>query len=287
MLPPFELSQPTTLPAALSALAAGDGQPFAGGTILVPDLRGGRETSRRFVSLAQIAGLRHISHSEEATTLGSGTTIADIRKDPGMATSAPALVAASKVFAGAMVRTTATVGGNICCGSPSADMVPPLLTLDAKVMLSSVEGERRVPLREFYLDYKKSVRQPDELVTAVSWRPLPAGSAHLFFKLGRRKGDAITVTGVSVMVAASGGKCSEARIALGSVAPTVFRAGQAEDLLRGQALTAELIEKAAKAAADQCSPIDDNRASAAYRLQTAQALVRRLLTQAWQQASAI
>jgi len=287
MLPPFELSQPATLPEALHALATGREQPFAGGTNLVPDLRGGREKSRRFVSLAQVGGLCHITHGNEGTTLGSGTTIADILKDPAMAKAAPALVAACDVFAGAMVRTAATIGGNICCGSPSADTVPPLLTLGAELTLSSAKGARKVALSDYYLDYKKSVLQPDELLTAISWQPLPPGAAHLFFKLARRKGDAITVTGVSVMVAASGGKCSEVRIALGSVAPIVFRAGQAEDLLRGQALTSELVEKAAKAAADQCSPIDDIRASAAYRLQTTQALVRRLLSHAWKQASAI
>jgi CO/xanthine dehydrogenase FAD-binding subunit len=284
MLPPFELSQPANLPEALHALAAGQGQPFAGGTNLVPDLRGGREKSRRFVSLAQIDGLCHITHSNLGTTLGSGTTIADILKDPAMATAAPALVAASDIFAGAMVRTAATIGGNICCGSPSADTMPPLLTLGAEVTLRNNKGVRTLPLRDFFLDYRKSVLRSDELLTAVSWRPLPASSAHLFFKLARRKGDAITVTGVSVMLAVSGGICSHVRIALGSVAPTVFRADRAEDLLRGQALTADLIDKAAKAASDQCQPIDDSRASAAYRLQTARALVRRLLTQAWQQA---
>ncbi len=285
MLPHFELSQPKSLSEVFSSLAAGKGRPFAGGTILVPDLRGGSETSRRFVSLAQIDALRYIKHDETGTTMGSGATIADILKDQGMVSAAPALVAASDIFAGAMVRTAATVGGNICCGSPSADTVPSLLTLGAAVTLRSERGTRKVPLNEFFLGYKKLILRSDELLTAISWRPLQPGSVHLFYKLARRKGDAITVTGVSVMVAVSGKKCSEVRIALGSVAPTVFCADQAEDLLRGQILTSELIEKAAKAAANQCRPIDDSRASAAYRLQTAQALVRRLLTQAWQKAS--
>lgn len=286
MLPPFELSQPTSLGEALSALATGDAHPYAGGTNLVPDLRGGREKTRSFVSLAQVGELRYITHSDDGTTLGSGATIADILNDPGMARAAPALVAASDVFAGTMVRTAATVGGNICCGSPSADLMPSFLTLGADVTLSSEQGERKVPLSELFVDYKKSILQQGELLTAVSWSPLQPGAAHLFTKLARRKGDAITVTGVSVMVSAHAGKCTEVRIALGSVAPTVLRAVQAENLLRDQALSADLIESAAKAAADQCRPIGDSRASAAYRLQTSQALVRRLLTEAWQRANA-
>lgn len=285
MLPPFELSQPQTLPEVLQALAEGGGQPLAGGTNLFPDLRGGREKGDQFISLALIDGLRYIEHSDERTTLGAGATMSDILHDPKMRTAAPALTAAADIFAGAMVRTAATIGGNVCCGSPSADTVPPLLTLGADVTLACASGERTIPLDAFYLDYKKTVMKPEELLTALSWAPPAPGSAHLFYKLARRKGDAITVTGVSVMIAAEAGKCTTARIALGSVAPTVFRAHAAEDLLVGQTLTPELIEQAAKTAADQCSPIDDIRASANYRLQTSHALVRRLLAQAWQHAS--
>ncbi len=285
MLPPFELSRPATLPEALDALKAGGGQLFAGGTNLVPDLRSGRETGRAFVSLSQVDGLRFIRHGDAGTSMGARTTIADILRDGAMPRAAPALRAAADVFAGAMVRTAATVGGNVCCGSPSADTVPPLLTLGAQVTLTSAQGERVVPLDDFYLGYKKTVLQPGEMLTALSWPQLDPGAAHLFYKLARRKGDAITVTGVSVMVAAKGGVCTKARIALGSVGPTVFRARKAEQLLNDQPLTPERIEKAAEMVAGQCRPIDDNRASAAYRLQTAQALTRRLLGQAWQQAN--
>jgi len=285
MLPEIELAQPKTLPEALAALAAGDFSPFAGGTNLVIDLRSGREKERKFVSLGGLEDLKFIRHDQSGVTVGSRTTIANLLDDNEMNTAAPALVAAADIFAGSMVRTAGTIGGNICCGSPSADTVPPLLTLDAQVTLASPAGERVVALSDFYLGYKETVLKPGELLVAVSWKPLPENSAHLFYKLARRKGDAITVTGVSVMLAAKGGKCSEARIALGSVGPTVFRAEAAEALLRGKVLTPALIEQAAKAAADQSSPIDDIRASASYRVQTTHALVRRLVAQAWQSVS--
>ncbi len=285
MLPPFELLQPQSLPEVLQVLADGAERPLAGGTNLFPDLRSGREKGDQFISLAVIDDLRYIEHTDERITLGAGATISDILRHPKMETAAPALLVAANLFAGAMVRTAATIGGNVCCGSPSADTVPPLLTLGADVTLASASGERTVPLDAFYLDYKKTVMKPDELLTAVSWAPPAPGSANLFYKLGRRKGDAITVTGVAVMIAAEAGTCTTARIALGSVAPTVFRSHEAEDMLVGRTLTPELIEEAAQAAADQCSPIDDIRASARYRLLTAHSLVRRLLTQAWKQVS--
>ncbi len=284
MLPPFDLYQPRSLDDALQALAkSGEMQPLAGATNLIPDLRGKRENCRNFVSLNALDDLRYIKREGTRVTLGAGTTIADILHDPGIETDAPALHAAAGIFAGAMVRNAATIGGNICCGSPSADTVPALLTLDAEVTLSSASAERTVPLDEFYTDYKKSVMRGDELLTSVSWNVPPENSANLFYKLARRKGDAITVTGVAVLIAAEDGVCSRARIALGSVGPTIFRAKTAEAMLTGKALDEDIIEQAARAAADQSSPIDDIRASAGYRLQTAFSLTRRLLTQAWKQ----
>ena len=180
-----------------------------------------------------------------------------------------------------MVRNTATVAGNIACGSPAADLVPPLLSLDADVTLASVGGTRTVPLDEYFLDYKRDVRGADELITRISWPRLPKPSVNTFYKLARRKGDAITVTGVALTLSAADGICTRARIALGAVAPIVFRARAAEALLEGHALTPALIEEAAAAAAAASSPIDDVRASADYRLHTVEALTRRLMSQAW------
>jgi len=157
------------------------------------------------------------------------------------------------------------------------------MTLDADVTLASSGGMRTVPLEEFFLDYKKTVMRPDELLTAISWAVPPSASANLFYKLGRRKGDAITVTGVAVTLGVEDGTCAKARIALGSVAPTVLRARDAEHMLAGHSLTPDLIDAAARSAADQCRPIDDIRASADYRRHTVHVLTRRLVSEAWEQ----
>ncbi len=286
MLPPFDLYQPQSLADALQTLAGDDDiRPLAGATNLVPDLRAKREACRNFVSLDALDELRYIRRDGDRVTLGARATIADILNDQGIETDAPALYAALRIFAGTMVRTSATIGGNVCCGSPSADSVPALLTLGADLTLDSTSGQRTVPIDQFYVDYKQTVMRSDELLTSVSWNTPPENSANLFYKLARRKGDAITVTGVAVMIAARGETCSTARIALGSVGPTVFRASAAEEILTGKVLNEEIIERAARAAADQCSPIDDIRASAGYRLQTAFSLTRRLLTEAWKQVA--
>jgi carbon-monoxide dehydrogenase medium subunit len=180
-----------------------------------------------------------------------------------------------------MVRNAATVAGNICSGSPAADVVPPLLTLDAEVTLASPGGTRVVPLGEFFLGYRHDARAPGELITGIAWDIPQAPSAELFYKLALRKGDAITVVGVAVALSIEDGVCSRARVALGAVAPFAKRATAAEALLTGQALTPASIEAAAQRAVREIDPIDDIRASAGYRRHTVHALTRRLVTQAW------
>ena len=281
---PFDLEMPGDLPGALTALAAdGDTKtvPMAGGTNLIVDMRAKRERPDRVVGLGKVDELRGMDFGADRISIGGGTTVTDLLESPGIAEAAPSLVESSRLFAGLMVRNTATVAGNIACGSPAADLVPPLLSLDADVTLASVDGTRTLPLDEYFLDYKRDVRRPEELITRVSWPRLPQPFVNTFYKLARRKGDAITVTGVALTLAADGGACTKARIALGAVAPIVFRARDAESLLEGRVPTPTLIDDAARAAAAASSPIDDVRASAEYRLHTVEALTRRLVTQAW------
>ena len=284
MLPPFELLEPHSLDQALKMLATSESVPLAGGTNLLPDLRARGEAGGRFISLAALDQLHGIEHSDSRVLMGARTTLSDILHDPLMPTAAPSLVSMAKVFAGSMVRNAATVAGNICYGSPSADVVPPLLSLDAELTLASAAGERTLSLNDFLLGYKKTARRPDELLISVAWAPPTTATANLFYKLGRRRGDAITVVGVAVTITIENGNCTKARIALGSVAPTVFRAQEAEEALVGGPLTATTIDTAAQTAAQAARPIDDIRASADYRRHAVHMLVRRLLTEAWQTA---
>lgn len=287
MLPKFQLLEPTTIPEALTMLSGEGGGllPMAGGTNLLPDLRGRRAPGRSYLSLARLEGLRFVRGERGRIEIGARTTVNDLLRSSEIREAAPSLHAAARVFAGHMVRNAATVAGNICYGSPSADLMPPLLALDALVTLASVTGQRQVPLAAFALGYRQTARRADELMTAISWpRPQP-GTIGLFYKLGLRKGDAITVAGAAVGLRLAEGRVDHVRIALGSVAPTVFRSRAAEEVLAGEAPSDSLIEAAARAAAHDSSPIDDLRASKEYRRQMAQVLVRRLLGQAVSEAS--
>jgi CO/xanthine dehydrogenase FAD-binding subunit len=282
----FDLHVPEDLDGALAVLAESGGQgaimPLAGGTNMIVDLRARTVAPSALVSIGKVPGMRGIEIAGGRVRMGGRTTVSDMLRHADLATVAPSLVESAELFAGQMVRNTATVAGNICSGSPAADLVPPLLVLDADVTLTSRSGSRTLALADFFHGYKQMERRPDELLTEVSW-PVPLESAaNLFYKLARRKGDAITVVGVAVAMAVEAGKCRGVRIALGSVAPIVKRAIAAEKMLEGVALSSESIEAASRTAVEEVSPLDDVRASAGYRSHCVHVLTRRLLTQAWE-----
>ncbi|MEE9267380.1 MAG: xanthine dehydrogenase family protein subunit M, partial [Gammaproteobacteria bacterium] len=256
--------------------------PLAGGTNMIVDLRARTVAPAALVSIGKVPGMRGIEIAGGRVRMGGRTTVSDMLRHGELGAIAPSLVESAGVFGGQMVRNTATVAGNICSGSPAADLVPPLLALDADVTLTSRSGSRTLALADFYHGYKKMERRPDELLTEVSW-PVPAETAaNLFYKLARRKGDAITIVGVAVAMGVEAGKCRGVRIALGSVAPIVKRALAAEELLEGEAPTPESIEAASRTAMEEVSPIGDVRASAGYRSHCVHVLTRRLLTRAWE-----
>jgi CO/xanthine dehydrogenase FAD-binding subunit len=284
----FSLEIPADLGEALGLLArraGGEATALAGGTNLIVDIRSRRHRPERVIGLGHVGELKGIERRGRLVSIGGRTTVTELLTSPLIAATAPSLVECARRFAGQMVRNAATVAGNIACGSPAADLVPPLLSLDAEVTLVSTAGTRSVPLDQYFLGYKRDVRRPDELISRVTWPELPAHAVNLFYKLARREGDAITITGVAVTLAATDGRCSHARIALGAVAPVVLRAKRAEALLAGQILTPPIIAAAAAEAVAECSPVDDIRASAEYRRHTVEVLTRRLVSQAWERLS--
>jgi CO/xanthine dehydrogenase FAD-binding subunit len=294
MLAEFDLWRPQTLPEALALLAdkAPEAKPLAGGTNVLVELRDGAHRAdgahapQALVDLSKVRELRGLQKQDGHVVIGGGTTLTELLTHPLIAEHGALLKEAAAVFANPLVRNRATVAGNLADASPAADTAPPLLALGAAVQLASRNGSRWVPLQDFLVGVRKTLRQPDELLVAVGW-PVPTPqSASAYSKFGLRRADAISVLSAAVLVERDeAGHCRQARIALGAVAPRPFRAHTAEDRLKGQALTAETIAEAARLAAEAARPIDDIRGSAAYRRRIVEVTVRRLLTQAAGQAA--
>ncbi len=282
MLPEFELLRPRTVPEALTLLAerAPDVLPLAGGTTLVVEWRDGHAPAKTVVDLSRLSDLRGVRRDDGHMVIGGGTTIAQLLHDPLIAEHGLPLKQAAAMLGNPLVRNRATLAGNLVNASPAADTAPPLMVLGAEVELADCAGMRRVPLSEFMIGVNKTVRRPDELVTAVRWPVPPARSAAGFYKIGLRKADACSVINAAAMVAwGEDGRCCEARIAIGAAAPRPVHAHEAEAALLGRALTPETIAESARLAVQATSPIDDIRGTAAYRRRMAEVLVRRLLTQ--------
>src|SRR5262249_116055 len=164
------------------------------------------------------------------------------------------------------IRTRATIAGNLVTASPANDTITPLVALDADLVLANRTGERVVPLREFYQGMRRTVLQPTGLRREIRVPALAANQRGLFLKLGLRRAQAIAVLNVAFVLTFAGEAVSEARITLGSLAPTIVRAPTVEDYLRGKRLDPEVCREAGQLACQDVKPIDDVRGTAGYRL---------------------
>ena len=273
----FEFTQPRDLAEALEALAQpGRVMPLAGGTNIMVNMKRAPLEADLVADLTRLEELTPISGGNGVVRLGAGVSFARLLDwQPGGAIEGLMRPMCS-AFAGPLIRNLATVGGNICDASAAADISPPLLALDASVELDSASGGvRTLPLPEFFRGVRKTARRPDELLTAVEF-PRPAGDEHWFYyKLGKRRADAISIVSVAMTVKLAQGRVERSRIALGAVAPVAMRTRETEKLLQGEPLNEVTIGSAAAMAAREARPIDDFRASGAYRRQMVETLVKR------------
>ena len=276
----FEYHEPTSVAEAVATAARfGDDARFlAGGTDLIIQIRRGRLQPRHVVSLHRVPGLNGIA-ADGDVTLGALVTHRRVERAGAFQGALRGLVEGAEVIGGHQVRNVATVGGNIVNASPAADLVPVLQTLDAEVTCVGPDGERRLPLEGFASAPGVTARRPDELLSQVRFAALPPRSATAFLKAGRRRAMEISVVCVAVRLTLDGdlARCLEARVVLGAVGPTTLRARAAERVLEGAAITPETLTAAGHAAAGECRPISDVRASADYRALLVETLVPRAL----------
>jgi carbon-monoxide dehydrogenase medium subunit len=198
----------------------------------------------------------------------------------------PALVDAAHTIGAVQTRNLGTLGGNLVTAVPSMDSGPTLVALDAIVTIAGPEGRRQLPLVEFYLGPRKTVLKPSELLVEIIIPKEHVGKPAHFLKFGLRKGQALALVNVAaaLWVDWDNNTFVAPRIALGAVAPTVIHAASAERYLEGKPITAEAMVEAGKLAVNDAKPINDFRASAAYRRDLIAVLTKRALESAWELA---
>lgn len=267
----FDYYQPKTI-AEASELRARYGKAAVllnGGTDVVIQLREKLIAPDAVIDIKHIPGLDQITFDKQnGLVIGACATVASISADENVKKYYPFLAEAAESIGSKQVRNRATCIGNIVNASPLCDTGTPLYALNAVVLLESASGKREVPITEFITFVRKTVLKEDELVTAIRV-PYVEGVKGVFTKVARRKEvDLSTICGTVVKDG------NGFRIALGAVAPTPVRLPKTEALISGKPLTDALIDEAAKLAQTEVSPIDDVRASKAYRLDVTEVIVK-------------
>ncbi|TXL78157.1 xanthine dehydrogenase family protein subunit M [Vineibacter terrae] len=263
---------------ALSQQFGDAGRFIAGGTDLVIQINRKRQTPAHLIDLNRLDELAGIAQTPDGFAIGALATHKAVERHPPFQDALRGLVEAARVVGGHQVRNIATVGGNIANASPAADVVVPLLALDARVSLVGPRGARTLALGDFLLGPGRTAREAGELIDCIHIARLPQRSATAFLKAGRRKAMEISVVCVAARLTLDDeGRCAAASLALGAVGATAMRAGEAEKALVGRVPDDAALRDAAQAAAAACNPISDVRASARYRRLLVEALVPRAL----------
>ncbi len=252
---------------------------MAGGTDLIVEIENGARTPEAMIDVTRVGGLDAIHLEDDGLLhLGAMVTHAQVAASPLIQEKALPLAQACWWIGAPALRNRGTVVGNIVTASPANDTITALRALDASVALRSTRGERVVKVADFYQGVRRTVMEPDEMVVDISFQPLGERQQGVYLKIGLRRVLAIAVTNVTVVVGLGEDDIvADARVALGSVAPTIVRAPAAEAALLGGALTDARIAAAAELAVEAARPIDDVRGSAWYRSEEVHALVRRAL----------
>lgn len=271
--------QPQALDEALALLAryGENARIVAGGTDVIVELSRGIRPTSTLIDITALPGLRHLNVTDGMISLGALTTHNDVVASPLCRERALPLAQACWEVGAPQIRTRGTIAGNLITASPANDTITPLVALDAEIVLTSARGERVLRLDDFYLGVRRSALAPDELLREIRFPAMRENQRGRFVKLGLRRAQAISVIDTAVVLTFAGNAVTEARIALGSLAPTIVRAGTAEDFLIGKRLTPEVSSEAATLACAAVSPIDDVRGTAVYRLQALHNLLARTL----------
>ena len=285
---PFEYLMPNSMDEAISLLVShGERARFiAGGTDVIVKIKEGKITPQYLVSLRRIQGLDQITYKEGELRIGALVTHRMLELSPLIRKEFPILIDAVTHIGSVQVRNVATIGGNIVNAVPSADGAIPLITLGAEVRLRGPKGERGMALEDLFIGPGQTLLEPGEILVEFIIPRLPPHTGAAYVKHTRRAAMELPLLGVAVLLSLSDDlrACTDARIGLGVLAPTPMRARIAESILRGQQISEEILDKAAKTAAEECKARDSIRGEAWYRREMVEVLVPRMARLALERA---
>jgi len=277
--------QPASLDEAFGLMKKYEGRAryVAGGTDAMIRVKQSVWRPEALISLRGIKDLCGIRKNGDSLRLGGMTLWREVETDPLVLRHAPALADAASMVANPQIRNVATLGGNLCNAAPSADGAPPLMVMEAVLTIAGPNGEREVPISEFFQGPGQHCMAPGEVLTAIVIPDMPPRTGTAFFKSGRVTQD-IAIANVAVCVEMQNGVCKKCRVAAGAVGPVPMRLKGVEALVAGKEITPELLLLVQDKASGEVSPITDVRSTEIYRRTITGVMVKRALEQALEQA---
>lgn len=275
----LQYERPEKLQDAIAELGRTGARPLAGGTDLIVQMREGLRDVGHVVDVKHIEGLTGISELPDGSLrIGAATPVAVIARHADVVARYPGLAAACGMIGSAQVQSRASLGGNICNASPSADAVPPLICLMARAEIVGSAGARTVDVETLFAGPGRTSLAVDDIVVALNLPKPQPGSTSVYMRFTPRREMDIAVAGVGVALGVDGNNAIVgARLALASVGPTPLRAPEAEAHLNGRAPVRAVIDEAARLAMLAASPISDTRGSADYRRELIGVLTKRVV----------
>jgi len=247
----------------------------AGCTNILPYIKEKKISKKVLLDISDIKELNYISKKEGNIFIGAAATISDLIDSKLIKDECNVLHQAAEGFADPIVRNSATIGGNLVDASPAADTAPPLLALDAVLKAESMDGKRKIFLKDFFIGPGETVLHSNELITKIKIGHDSINKSGCFIKLGLRQAMAISLAAITLILKAEKSMITDVRIAMGSVAPIPLRLIKVEDFLKNKKIDNELVEKAMKKVREAIKPIGDVRASAEYRRYVSGVLFKR------------
>ena len=284
----FDFQKVYSLQEALDAALASKGASvfMAGGTDLLVQIKEGKKRPRCVIDVKGVYEMAGLTLSGDELSIGALTSIRTLEKSLSVSEKVPLLGQAAAKLGSVQVRHRATIGGNLCNASPSADTAPALLALGAQVETYGKTGTRVIELDRFFLGPGATVLGDGEILTRLKIPLSRKRRGSVYYKLSTRKAMDLAFVGVAVLLElGENDEISKTRIALGAVAPTPIRVPSAEKLLEGMRLSPEAARESAELAARSCEPISDHRASAEYRREMVRELCQQGLLAAYRQAT--
>ena len=269
---------PKTIDEAVKAHSAAKGSArfLAGGTDLLVQIKSGIKKPNLVIDIKKIVELNSINEiSENEFKVGSAVSGANLNRNKKFADLWPGVLEAFRLIGSEQIQGRASLGGNLCNGSPAGDSVPALVAAKCTVTITGPNGSKDIAIEKFHTGPGKTILENGEMLVSINFPKRNINSADAYLRMTPRTEMDIAVVGCSVNITMDKGLCTDARVSLGAVAPTVLLIEEAAKIMIGTDLNSDILDKVSKLCSDACNPINDKRGTIDYRTKVAGVLFKR------------